>query len=76
MVCNECKKKLVLSEEASAEKEGGKYYHHECLELRHKRYELYKYISNLFHFKSETKVGPVILNQIKIFMNKMMSISR
>lgn len=47
-----------------------KNFHKECLFDFKDRREIYKYVAHLFNFKSETRPGPVIISQLKLFQEK------
>lgn len=65
--CDYCGNKL---EKTDAESLKGKYYHKDCYNEMLGRKEVFKYVAKLFHFKSETRPGPRILQQMNIFREK------
>ena len=47
-----------------------KNFHEKCCQDYKDRKKIYKYVAHLFGFKSENRPGPVIISQLKNFMEK------
>ena len=47
-----------------------KNYHAHCAEEMNFKMKIYSYVAHLFKFKNERKPGPVIMSQLKNFMEK------